>query len=109
MICLFPLNTECTILTEGQTYTIKLDSPKTAGDSLIWKCGDNVVYNRRKEKVSVTADVDTKGSLTLKDISKSNACIYKAEHYNQEGIQVKSKTETLCVYCKYNTVKKINS
>lgn len=110
MNCLVPLNTECTKkLTEGQTHIITLNSPEITGDSLVWKCGDKVVYNRRKGKVAIEADVDKKGSLTLKKISKSNACTYKAEHHDKDGKALQTLEETLCVFCKYNTVKKTNS
>lgn len=112
MMCLFPLNTEhkCTEVLEGQSYTMKLDSPEITGDSLVWKCDDNVVYNRKRNgKIATEANVDNKGSLTLTNISKSNACTYKAEHYDKMGKVVKIVKEMLCVFCKYNTVKKINS
>lgn len=107
--CLFPLNTEstCKEILEGESYTIKLNSPKEDDDQLTWKCNDTPVYRRRNKKINQTFTVDDDGSLNLKDISKSNACTYKAEHYDKNGKSLKVLTETLCVLCKYNTLKKI--
>lgn len=91
---------KCKEILEGESYTIKLNSPKQDNDQLTWKCNDTPVYRRRNKKIDQTFTVDDDGSLILKDIYKSNACTYKAEHYDKDGKSLKAVTETLCVLSK---------
>ncbi|XP_076159487.1 uncharacterized protein LOC143142468 isoform X2 [Alosa pseudoharengus] len=85
---------------EGETYTMTLNSTQQDGDTLVWKCGDNIIYKRRKGIVNPSADVDMQGSLTLTNISKSMACTYKAEHHGKDGRLIKEHYRRLCVFSK---------
>ncbi|XP_076159496.1 uncharacterized protein LOC143142473 isoform X3 [Alosa pseudoharengus] len=85
---------------EGDSYTMTFNSPQQDGDELVWKCGDKVIYKRRRGKIAPAADVDDNGSLTLTNISKSMACIYTANHSYKNGNTFSTKTfsERLCVF-----------
>ncbi|XP_041937603.1 uncharacterized protein LOC121699061 [Alosa sapidissima] len=88
---------QCTEKLEGDSHTITLNSAKQKGDELIWKCNDTVIYQRIKEKVQSTVNVDDKGSLSLTNLNSSMSCTYKAEHHDIHGKLTATKTERLCV------------
>ncbi|XP_076159489.1 uncharacterized protein LOC143142470 isoform X2 [Alosa pseudoharengus] len=88
---------KCTEKLEGDSHSITLNSAKQKGDELIWKCNDTVIYQRIKEKVQSTVNVDDKGSLSLANLNSSMSCTYKAEHHDIHGKLIATKTERLCV------------
>ncbi|XP_076159495.1 uncharacterized protein LOC143142473 isoform X2 [Alosa pseudoharengus] len=87
----------CVNKLEGDSYTITLNSKEQYEDTLVWKCGDKVIYKRRKGKIYPAAYVDMQGSFTLTNISKSMACTYKAEHHDKNGKRLKTHSERICV------------
>ncbi|XP_062383271.1 uncharacterized protein LOC134070828 isoform X2 [Sardina pilchardus] len=89
---------ECVNKYVGESYTITLNSPQQDGDMLVWKCDDMIIYKRRKGRVDPAANVDDQGSLTLKNLSKSMTCTYKAEHHDRDGKALKTHSESLCVF-----------
>ncbi|XP_062383276.1 uncharacterized protein LOC134070829 isoform X3 [Sardina pilchardus] len=89
---------ECVYTYVGDSYKIILNSPQQDGDTLLWKCDDKIIYQRRRGKVDPAAIVDVQGSLTLTNISKSMACTYKAEHHNKNGKLIKVHSESICVF-----------
>ncbi|XP_063068031.1 uncharacterized protein LOC134459615 [Engraulis encrasicolus] len=84
-------------LLEGDTYTIMLNSPKQDGDSLVWKCDITIIYERRNGTVKGSADVDDRGSLTLKNVTTAMACTYQAQHWSNKPSHLKSLTTKICV------------
>lgn len=108
---LFSLHAEltCTNLLEGQPGTIDLGSPPQKNDQLTFKCGQNVLYNRRKEKVEKKpyVNMDDKGSLILTNVSKSMEATCRAEQFDGNGKSILLKNVKICVLCKYNKTKMV--
>ncbi|XP_063042500.1 uncharacterized protein LOC134436996 isoform X2 [Engraulis encrasicolus] len=84
-------------LLEGDSWIISLNSPKQDGDTLVWECDNDVIYERRNGTVKGFADVDDRGTLTLKNVTTAMSCTYSAEHRSIEGELLKTQSKEISV------------
>ncbi|KAF6737177.1 T-cell surface antigen CD2 [Oryzias melastigma] len=84
----------------GMDVTVPLEYKLQSGDTLKWKRGNTVIFDRKGSNVKTgkAEDVSENGSLILKKVSKTDENLYAPEIYDSSGKnQGSSKEIQLCV------------